>query len=668
MVELEEEGQEDLELIQEIKRNLRSYTTAYRGWRQSGKEAYDFFAGNQWSAEDKSILDEERRPAVVFNRIARTINAVTGLELQNRQEVNYKPVTVDDTGVNDLMNCASKWTRSNCDAEDEESEAFQDTLICGIGATETLMDYSTDEDGMVIVERIDPFEFAVDPRSRKRNFDDAKWVARFKAYSKHEFESMYPDVELEGSDSDLWDDEADVSVKHADDEYKYDDNAEEQKTKGDTYTVVKYQYYKEECYYRVASQGQIVELTNDEYEAVSEQLQGMGIKAVKQTRRNYRQVIMCRNTILEQSEAPIKGFSIRFITGLRDRNQNIWFGLVELMKDPQRWANKWLSQIQFILNSNAKGGVMFETDAFANPKKAKAEWAKPNGWIELNEGAMAAGKVQPKQAPQYPDGIDRLLQQALTAINDVPGVNVEMLGIADRNQPGMIENSRKEAGVTILASFFDALRRYRKEQGRVLMQYIIEYISDGRLIRLDQPNAKYAPLLKDKLTAKYDILVDDSPTSPNMKEKVFGVVTSMLQVALQANIPIPPEILEYSPLPAALVEKWMKLIEEQKNNPDNAKKAEQADAMMGATIEKTQSEAAKNQAQALLNIAKTKKEGDPATYGSSPLDAMVEETKANASMFKANADIQKTQMQIKNDLIKSAMGNNFANGSVNNQQ
>lgn len=667
MVELEEgQEHEDLELVQEIKRNLRSYTTSFRGWRQSAKEAYDFFAGNQWSDDDKAILKADLRPAVVFNRIARTINAVTGLELQNRQEVNYKPISTDDTGVNDLMNAAAKWTRSNCDAEDEESEAFQDTLICGIGATETLMDYSTDPDGMVIVERIDPFEFAVDPRSRKRNFDDARWIARFKAYSKSEFESMYPDVDLEGSDSDLWNDEADVSIGHADDEYKHDDSAEDQKEKGDTYTVIKYQYFDEECFYRVASQGQIVELTKDEYEAVAEQLQAMGIKAIKQHKRIYKQVILCRNTILEQSEAPIKGFSIRLITGLRDRNENIWFGLVELMKDPQRWANKWLSQIQFILNSNAKGGVMFETDAFADPKKAKKEWAKPNGWIELNEGAVAAGKVMPKQSPQYPEGIDRLLQHALTSINDVPGVNVEMLGIADRNQPGMIENSRKDAGVTILASFFDALRRYRKEQGRVLMQFIIEYISDGRLIRLDQSNAKYVPLLKDSLTAKYDILVDDAPTSPNMKEKVFSVVTQMLGVALQAGIPIPPEILEYSPLPAALVEKWMALIDEQKNNPDNQKKAQQADAMMAANIENVQADAAKNQAQALLNLAKTKKEGDPSTYGSSPLDAMVEETKAKASIFKANADVQKTQMQIKNDLIKSAT--TFANGSVNNQQ
>lgn len=659
MGELEENDSiehENKEIIQEIRSNLKAHNDHFRGWREKARESYDFVASKQWSDEDEQILAAQGRPAIVFNRVARTINAVTGLELQNRQEVNYKPITIGAQGVNDLMNAAAKWVRGNCDAEDEESEAFQDTLICGIGATETLMDYSTDPDGMVLIERIDPFEVAVDHRSKKRNFDDAKWVARWKAYSKEEFENMYPGVDVSGKEIDLWGDDADISKGYADDDYKHKTGEEVENQVKECYTVIKYQKYEEETFYRVASQGQLVSLSESEYEAIKPVLEKEGIRAIPQKKRVYKQYIVCRDVVLEESQAPIDGFSIRFITGLRDRNRNVWFGLVELMKDPQRWANKWLSQIQYILNSNAKGGVLYEANAFTNPKRAKADWAKPDAMIELNKGALAEGKIQQRTPPAYPDGIDRLLMQALTAINDVPGVNVEMLGIANRNQPGMIEESRKDAGVTILASFFDALRRYRKEQGRVLMQFIINYISDGRLVRIDGANAQYVPLLRDGMAEKYDILVDDAPTSPNMKEKVFGVVSQMLQVALQAGIPIPPDILEYSPLPAALVQKWMALIEEQKNNPDNAKKAQQADAAFQANMDKTQSETVKNQTQAQLNAAKMQKELDPSTYGASEMDLEVERAKGATAMVKAQAEIQKSQLQIKNELIKTAMG------------
>ena len=594
------EDDETDELIKEIRNNLKNHATAFSGWRKRARESYDFVASEQWTEEEKMALNDSMRTPIVFNRVARTVNAVIGLELQNRQEVSYKPISIQANGVTDLMNCAAKWCRSNCDAEDEESEAFFDTLVSGIGATETLMDYSQELDGMVVVERVDPFECAADHLAKKRNFDDARWVARWKAYSKEEFEKMYPGVTPEGSDLIEPGDE-EQQTDHADDEYKYGNP--EPNNDDRCYTVVKYQYYEEETHHRVSVGGELKTLSEEEYALVQPQLQAMGIASAPQKKRKYRQVLVCRNTILEQTDCPIDGFTIRFITGLRDRNRNIWFGLVELMKDPQRWANKWLSQIQYIINSNAKGGLLYEANTFTNPKKAKADWTKPNAWIEVVKGALTEGRVKDRTPPQYPDGIDRLLQQALTAINDVPGVNVEMLGIADRNQPGMIENSRKDAGVTILASFFDALRRYRKEQGRVLMSFIINYISDGRLIRLDGANAQYVPLLRDGLAAKYDIMVDDAPTSPNMKEKTFGAINAILPIALQAGIPVPPEVLEYSPLPSQLTEKWMALIQEQKAagadpekeqmKADMAQMAEQLKTMVAELEDKSEETAVK---------------------------------------------------------------------------
>jgi hypothetical protein len=47
-------------------------------------------------------------------------------------------------------------------------------------------------------------------------------------------------------------------------------------------------------------------------------------------------------------------YSWACITGELDRNKGHWFGLIKTMRDPQMWANKWLSRILHILNTMAR--------------------------------------------------------------------------------------------------------------------------------------------------------------------------------------------------------------------------------------------------------------------------------------------------------------------------
>jgi len=118
--------------------------------------------------------------------------------------------------------------------------------------------------------------------------------------------------------------------------------------------------------------------------------------------------------------------------------------------------------------------------------------------------------------------------------------------------------------------FFDALRRYRKEQGRVLAYFIQEYISDGRLIRILGNNGQeqYIPLLRDHMTLENDVVVDDAPTSPNMKERVFGILAQLIPQLMQEGFPVPPEVLDYLPLPEGLVKKWKENVQQRQSQPN----------------------------------------------------------------------------------------------------
>lgn len=606
----------DTYLVRKIKRNLKESEQHLSKWFDQAHEDFDFFAGNQWSTDDMQTLEEQGRPAIVFNRVVRTINAISGLELQNPQEVSFTPREEGDVTSSELLTGAAKWAIDNCDGDKEVSQAFRDSLICGLGVTETRLDYETSIDGTILIERVDPLQMRYDSSSVKRNLDDAKWVARIKYFSKEEFKEHWPDVEIS-----LF---AHGSAASGDDVTSLNDFGEERylqdTTSGSAFKkdkqipVIQYQEYRREPFYRVQKPNGEIEIFNQaEFSKAKAIIKQFNLVCVKQMRRVYEQVFLYGDTVLEKGPCPVNGFTFRFITGAQDRNNNIWFGIVKVLSDPQRWANKWLSQIMYILNTNAQGGYFYETDAFANPREAAENISAPDKNVELNPGGM--GKVQLKEVPRYPDGIDRLLNYATTSINELVGVNLEMLGVANRDQAGILEQERKQAGVTILADFFDALDRYRKEQGRILAEFVIKYIADGRLIKIaGNDMGKYVPLLKENLDFEYDIIIDTSPTSLSQKEKVFSLLVNIMPMLIQGGIPVPPELIDYAPIPSSLAQKWKQMLakgpspEELKQKQLSMQLAELEAAKRQAEIESMQYDNAKTQSGVVLDYAKAGKE------------------------------------------------------------
>jgi hypothetical protein len=179
-------------------------------------------------------------------------------------------------------------------------------------------------------------------------------------------------------------------------------------------------------------------------------------------------------------------------------------------------------------------------------------------------------KWKPKPISQLPPGMEQLLQFALSSIRDCSGVNLELLGQADREQPGILEHQRKQAALTILAVFFDSLRHYRKDQGKLLLFYITKYLSDGRLIRIaGQDSAKYVPLVRQQDTVRYDVIVDDTPTSVNIKEQTWMALQQVMPFLKDA--PLPPqawlEMFKYSPLPSALITDVTAMMQKQQASP-----------------------------------------------------------------------------------------------------
>lgn len=568
-----------------VKDRFKDAAEQSREMRVQAKEDFAFYAGDQWSEEDRQKLEDAMRPIVTFNRVGVIVDAVGGAEINNRQEVRYIPREIGDSKVNEILTGGAKWVRDQCDAEDEESDAFLDLVISGLGATETLMSYEDDLDGEIKVERRDWIgELFWDPAARKRNLSDARYMFHVRDTDKDDVKAQWPDKwEQISGDGGPWSSEAEGTDPHeTNPEQSYKDGSmpsdAELKKKGKL-RVVQCQWWERRHVYRVKPpepDSPIETLDLEKFQAIADAVGGesamraAGFRFVRLPQRRYMRIFVCGDVELERGEVPGNtgdnkpGFTFRFMTGKRDRNKSQWYGLVRAMKDPSRWSNKFFSSFQHIVSTNAKGGVMVEVDAVDKPKKFEEEYAQPDSVLWMKPGALANGKVQSKPAPPYPVGTERLMQFSIDAIRDTSGVNLEMLGMADRQQAGVLEYQRRQAGLTVLASFFDALRRYRKEQGRVLLSFMVEFISDGRLVRILGPDGaeEWVPLVRDPQTRKYDIIVDSAPTAPNEKERVFSILSSLLPTLGKIGALPPPDVLDYTPLPTSLVQKWKQQLQQ----------------------------------------------------------------------------------------------------------
>jgi hypothetical protein len=645
-------AERDEDLLNEIKDNFKSAKKHSGNWRIEARESYDFKAGNQWSETDKAKLEEEGRPTVTFNRMGPYFDAVTGTEINNRQQISYLPRTTGDSKKNEILTQAVRWALDGTDAQFEESDAFEDVLVCGMGWVSTRMDYEDNSDGLICMEQVDPLEMYWPPEAKKRNLKDAKWLMRVKWLSEDEIKERWPDAEV-GVSTTLWGDDEQPDPHHANLAFLYrDNNRTGYDDKTGKYRVLQYQHQEHEKVYRVADEqsGKLVTLPEDRFKAVRKAAEDSGIKLnyVKQDKAVHKYCFVIGDEIVDSGDLKC-GFTIKAITGKRDRNNNIFYGLARGMKDPQKWANKFLSQIMHIINTNAKGGLLAEEGAFVDPKKAEDMWADPAAVVMLKNGGL--GKVKERTAGAYPAGLDKLLQFAIGSIPDVTGVNLEFMGQVDRQQAGILEQERKKSAFIILAGYFDSLRLYRKEQGRLLAHFIKEYMNDGRIIRITTDEGEQGvPLQLTDDMMDYDIIVDEAPNSPNLKEEVWKTLGEFIPQMMKAGIPMPPEVLKFSPLPVDIANAYMKKMQGQLDPQVKAKMDEMQQQMMGLQKENEQ---LKNQTAIKLQQDATKKELGHAKVAVadqiSIRELQAEFAKAEQQHVK---DMQKMQAEMENDAAK----------------
>lgn len=532
-------------------------------WEKDAKEAYAFYASRQWDSEDLNKLKEELRPALTFNKIKKFVHSISGSEMTNRYEPKLMPRSLVGSGNAEALTEVIKYIRDRCNGEQADSTAFRDAIICGVGCVEYYQDYETEKEGITRYRRVPIMEMYWDPHSKDTNLLDAKEIFREKWVDEKDFQVMWPDryealisnFGMESTTQFSPDKEQPRFDPYGKADELGDYDAQHRRIK-----VTEHQWYdvvskiQVEGYQIDPMSGEAVQILDEVLEedeestaeekytdlnALAEQ-QGIVLNRVNLPARRYKRAFYVGNELIQSSDCPVNDFTYKFMTGLEDQRDDgtvYWQGIVHDLVDPQRYANKWFSQITHIVSTNPKGAVLAKAGTFDNPQQAKTEWAKPNPMIITNgDPNKNINVIEGK----YPTQLEHLFYHANDAIHDIIGVNTNYFvpGVENLNRTaGTAVQSIQKQSLVILSIWFDNLRLFRREQGRILLKFIHEYMAEGTIVRISADgNTQPQPFQREWIDdIEYEVVVEESPTSPSKRHELWNSLMQTQSLEILMN-------------------------------------------------------------------------------------------------------------------------------------
>ena len=560
------------EVVAAALKNISRAKNSIEKQREHAKKARRFNAGHHYEDADLAYLNEYLRSSAAFNVAQKFIRAVSGLERRSREYVDFIPAEVTNVMAGlagDFVGQVYQWVLNKCHGDDERSVAFADSLVDGMGWTETFLDTMTDPDGLVALQRVDMMEMLWDTNARQTNCADKEWVGRVRltpwdiACKRWPEAAEYLQRLRGGTEASASDDFSRTNV--------YDWTANITQTgdridadttgprKGkDLLPIVDYEWkeYEEGWYFYDPVEQDDLWISADRFRLYQRKLDKLHLPPViektAQIKPRYRRILFSGKYLLNGPvDLPGPRFTYNAITGTWDDEESRWMGFMALLMDPQRFANTFLNQALELMKTQSKGGLFAEADAFLNPAKAESDYALGGSIILLKKDGL--NKFKERDLPQTPTASLALLQFCVGMLQEVTGVGPDVMGLSDGNTPTGTTQARAKASSALLATTFSALRRYRQEEALCIVDHL-KFISDGRLIRIGGPEtAQYIQLVRDPFLLRFDILLEEGDSDPQVKQRYFDAIMQIAPMLIRTNQFL-PELLDYFPLPRRIIE------------------------------------------------------------------------------------------------------------------
>lgn len=535
----------------------------------------DYYHGYQLTREQRAVLQNRGQPDGVFNRVRKAINGTLGVLKQGETDPRAYPRNPQDEAQAEIATKVLRWTADINRFDARRMDAAFDYFAPGTCAA-----LITVQNGMPHYVEVNWEEFFYDPRSRKTDFRDARYMGLAKWMYGDDVVGMYPEAE-----KDI--DAAFSTDGHFDDTFadRPNDAFSSWIDRGHRRVLVI------ELYCRKGAKWVRTVFYAGGY------LEQPAIVPFV-AKRNGR----------EESVCPIVAQSCYV-----DRDNNR-YGIIRDMRAPQDEFNKRRQKLLHLLNNRQIRAVdpqfAFEGDAErVRIEASRPDGVLPPGWDTVSTSDMAAGQFN-------------LLTLAEGEM-DREGPNPAILARGGENASGRSQLVRQQAGLTEQAALFGGFEDWEHRVYEAFWDRAVQFMDKPQWIRItdDQGVNDFIqinepvmgppvvvmgpdgmPVIQPQVIGyknriaelDMDITLDTVPDTANLAQEQFMALVDLAK----AGVPIPPNML----LEASSLPKKREIIEKMEGQgPDPMQQVAVEGAV--AKVEETKSKTAKNMADAQATMA-----------------------------------------------------------------
>lgn len=475
-----------------------------QGWLERIRLMGDAYAGDPLPEEAREQMTKEGRPFANFNHALGTINAVLGGDMDDRKEARFEGVDGDfvDDFLGEALTKVVRHTYVKGSVHRQESMAYLDLLVTGYGWMNAYVDV-----GRVPLfikgEYVDATEMHFDPNAKQNNLADARWVCRERRVPLTDAIAMWPEKEeeLEGVSSRMSSEGRGIEPRATRDERVSSGGGDTDPFLDEDYVhVFDYQYKVKEAWYwyRDPITETRREIRAGEWQAKLKELQSRTnpmdgsplvrrIEAVRYTRdcvyRCLRAGTPGASTIELEEPKRIEEdmFTYRCATGFRRRERLqgrwAWFGLMDVIYEPQLWASKALSSgIEFIARG-VKDAIGINAEFIEDPKDFVANSTKPGYRFLLKPGFNKDQHLVELARPSFPQGYETIFRIAMEAVPSTSNVTDYTKGTARQERSNVLVSNLQSHAEAVLNPIADPLTQLRTEMAQLVGKMCIRYMA-----------------------------------------------------------------------------------------------------------------------------------------------------------------------------------------------